>query len=91
MSISKEKDLKKLMNSVEGVTLKEAHGKKFHFPFYFTESMNQVSIEALELGVRASNALHRSGFHTIGELTEAMDSGFELKSVRSCGAQTVRA
>ncbi len=78
------------MNQMEGVTLKEAHGKSFHFPFHLTEAMEHTSIEALDLSVRASNALHRAGFDTIGALAHAMDEGFSLSKVRSCGARTIR-
>ena len=90
MSNLKNQSLKTVMESVEGVTLREKHGRWFHFPFYLTEAMEHTSVESLELGVRANNALRRSGFHTIGDLAHAIDEGFDLKSVRSCGARSIR-
>ena len=90
MGEEKYRTLKRIMNSLEGVTLKDKHGGSFQFPLYMTESMENTGIESLELGVRSYNCLKRAGYHTIGQLAAAIIAGEELKKIRNCGAKSVQ-
>lgn len=90
MSAYGNQSMKKILNSLEGVELKEKHGGSFRFPLYMTDVMRNTGIESLELGVRAYNSLKRAGYHTIGELAEAVVHGEELKKIRNCGTKSVR-
>ncbi len=81
--------LKELM-SRKGFEIKEKHGGRFYFRMYMTQSMYDTNIEALELGVRAYNSLKRAGLNTIGELAETVSGGRDLKTIRNCGAKSVR-
>ena len=90
MKTDQRQSLKQIMNSIEGVELKEKRGGKFHFPLHLTNQMSGLSIEALSLSVRSYNALKRAGFNTIGELARAISSGNDLKSIRNCGAKSTR-
>lgn len=86
----KYQKLKDLMNSVDGVSLKDCKGKSFYFPLYVNKRMLGSGIEALDLSVRSSNALQRAGIHTIGALLERLndDPGY-LRRIRNCGAKSV--
>ena len=90
MKTEQRQSLKQVMNSMEGVELKEKRGGKFHFPLYMTKKMSETLLEALALSVRSNNALKRAGFRTIGDLAKSLSEGVELKSVRNCGAKSIR-
>lgn len=90
MSKNQSQTVMDIMNQIDGVRLHEKHGGKFRFRMYMTKSMIEAPIETLDLGVRAYNSLRRAGFSNIGELAEAVSSGTELKSIRNCGAKSVR-
>lgn len=79
-----------IMNQIDGVQLREKHGSSFKFRMHMTESMSDTSIEALDLSVRSYNSLKRAGFNSIGDVVESISSGTELKSIRNCGAKSVR-
>ncbi len=79
-----------IMNQLDGVSLKEKHGGSFKFQMHMTRSMEETSIDALELSVRAYHSLKRAGFEKIGEVVEAISGGTELKNIRNCGAKSVR-
>ena len=79
-----------IMNQLDGVQLREKHGSSFKFRMHMTESMSDTSIEALDLSVRSYNSLKRAGFNNIGDVVEAISGGTELKSIRNCGAKSVR-
>ncbi|MCR4655351.1 MAG: hypothetical protein K5770_03875 [Lachnospiraceae bacterium] len=81
--------LKELM-SLKGFEVKEKHCGRFYFRMHMTQSMYDTNIEALELGVRAYNSLKRAGLNTIGELAETVSGGGDLKTIRNCGAKSVR-
>jgi len=55
-----------------------------------TEKMRNTPLEALELGQRSYNCLKRAGYTTVGEVTDAIIGGRELKGIRNCGAKSVR-
>ena len=90
MSEEKYRTLKRIMNSMEGVHLKDKHGGSFQFPLYMTETMENTGIESLELGVRSYNCLKRAGYSTIGQLAYAIVAGEELKKIRNCGTKSVQ-
>ena len=90
MKTEQRQTLQGIMNNMEGVELKEKHGGQFHFRLHLTEKMRNTPLEALELGQRSYNCLKRAGYSTIGELTDAISGGQELKGIRNCGAKSVR-
>ena len=90
MKTEQRQTVKGIMNSIEGVELKEKHGGKFHFRLHLTDRMNNAPLEALELGQRSYNCLKRAGYCTIGELADAICEGRDLKNIRNCGAKSVR-
>ena len=90
MKTEQRQNLKEIMNSLEGVELKEKHGGKLRFRLHMNEQMRNAPLEALELGQRSYNCLKRAGYGTVGELTEAIAEGRELKGIRNCGAKSVR-
>ena len=79
-----------VMNQLDGVNLHEKTGGKFHFYIQLTKSMKETSIEALELSQRSYNSLRRADYHTIGDVATAIASGKELKTIRNCGAKSIR-
>ncbi len=79
-----------IMNQLDGVQLREKHGSSFKFRMHMTQSMSDTSIEALDLSVRSYNSLKRAGYDNIGEVVDAISGGRELKSIRNCGAKSVR-
>ena len=90
MSKDQSQTLMGIMNQLDGVQLREKHGSSFKFRMHMTESMSDTSIEALDLSVRSYNSLKRAGFNNIGDVVEAISGGTELKSIRNCGAKSVR-
>ena len=82
--------MREVLNQMEGVTLHEKHGGRFLFQMYPTQEMMKTSIEALDLNVRPYNCLRRRGISTIGEIIKIIEEGGDLKSLRNCGAKSVR-
>ena len=82
--------LKEIIRSIDGAELNEKHGGKFRFRLHMTEKMRNTPLEALELGQRSYNCLKRAGYSTVGEVTDAIIGGRELKGIRNCGAKSVR-
>ncbi len=78
-----------IMNSLEGVTLREKHGVSFKFRLYMTREMKEAPLDILDLSMRASNCLKRAGYVTVGQLVDAMSSGLELSSIRNCGKTSI--
>ena len=79
-----------IMNGIKGVNLHEKKGGKFYFYLQPTKEMREAGIEALDLSQRSYNSLKRAGFHSVGEVAEAVASGRELRNIRNCGAKSVR-
>ena len=90
MRTEQRQTLKGIMNSMDGIELKEKHGRQFHFRLHLTNQMRNTPLEALELGQRSYNCLKRAGYGTIGEVADAISEGRELKSIRNCGAKSIR-
>ena len=90
MKTEQRQTLKGIMNSLDGVELKEKHGGQFHFRLHMTSQMRDAPLEALELGQRSYNCLKRAGYSTIGEVAGAISEGRELKNIRNCGAKSIR-
>ncbi|MBR4779974.1 MAG: hypothetical protein IK014_01290 [Lachnospiraceae bacterium] len=57
---------------------------------YLTKEKCDVSLDVLELSVRADHCLKRAGFFTMGDLVRALADGLELKSIRNCGDRSIR-
>lgn len=62
---------------------------KYKFPIYLNHSLEEMDIENLELSVRAVNCLRRAGYHTIGNLVNAIESDEDLKKIRNCGKTSI--
>ena len=90
MKTRQRQTLTGIMNSMDGVILKERHGGKFHFRLHLTNQMMNAPLEALELGQRSYNCLKRAGFSTIGEVLNAISGGTDLKTIRNCGSKSIR-
>ena len=90
MSKDQSSTMMELINGIEGVTLREKRGGRFKFRMYLSPAMSDTSIEALDLGVRSYHSLKRAGYNSVGEVAEAVAGGKELKSIRNCGAKSVR-
>ena len=82
--------LKEIMEQLEGVELKEKRNGLFRFRMYLSPEMSRDTIEALDLNVRSYNCLKRAGYHTVGDLAEAIAGGMKLKSIRNCGTNSSR-
>ena len=79
-----------LMNSIQGVELKEKHNRKFWFRIYVTDRLENMSIDDLDLGVRAYHSLKRAGYNTVGDLLTGIANGDDLSKIRNCGTKSVR-
>ena len=90
MSKNQNSTMMELMNGIDGIHLREKHGGKFRFRIHLSTAMSDMPIDALDLGARSYNSLKRAGYNNIGEVAEAIASGKELKSIRNCGAKSVR-
>lgn len=62
---------------------------KYKFPIYLNSAMEETDIENLDLSVRSGNCLRRAGYHTIGDLVNAIESDEDLKNIRNCGKTSV--
>ena len=81
--------LMEIMDSLEGVHLREKHGGSFIFKLYMTKEMQEAPLDILDLSIRASNCLKRAGYITVGQLLDAIRSGLDLSSIRNCGATSI--
>ena len=79
-----------VMNQLEGVNLHEKRGGKFHFYMQLTKAMKETPIEALDLSPRSFNSLKRADYHTIGDVANAIAAGKDLRTIRNCGAKSIR-
>ena len=79
-----------IMNSLHGVELKEKHNSKFWFRIHVTNSMENVSIDDMDLSVRDYHSLKRAGYHTVGDLLDGIEKGQDLSKIRNCGAKSIR-
>ena len=82
------REMKKIFKSIADYDLHERKGGRFVFHFYFTRSIRETDISALELSVRAYNGLKRAGYHTVGDLAEAICSGTDIRKIRNCGLKS---
>ena len=89
--MKKEETVKFLMKRTEEVgfiaALHEAFGASAKFKTEFSESVLERSIDSLDFSVRASNALKRSGVHTVGGVIELIGSD-SLIGIRNLGKKT---
>ena len=83
-------ELKKLMGTLEGVELHDKHGGKFWFRLYLTSSMEEMPLEALDMTQRPYNSLKRAGYHTVGDVVNAILSGKMLSGIRNCGKTSIQ-
>ena len=82
-------EMMKLVPNVNFKAMRERNKGKFLFPMYINIALMETDIEVLDLSVRASHCLHRAGYHTIGELVEAIEGGEDLKKIRNCGDKSI--
>ena len=79
-----------ILEKIDGLKVhRVSGGRGLKFPVYMSEKMPNTDIDNLELSVRASNCLKRSGIHTIGELCETVHSSSDLKAIRNCGSTSI--
>lgn len=90
MKTEQRQSLIQIMNRIDGVELREKRGGRFHFRLHLTNQMNNIPVEDLLLSERSKNALKRAGYHTVGALAKALAEGVDLKSIRNCGAKSIR-
>ena len=79
-----------VMNSLDGVTLREKHGGNFKFRMYMTKEMMSAPIEVLDLSMRPANCLKRAGFKTVGDVVKAVAPEQGIGNLRNCGKKSVR-
>ena len=90
MSQGQKMSMMELLNDVEGLSLKEKQGRSFRFRMHMNRSMEEASIDALDLSIRSYHCLKRAGYDNIGTLAEDIASGKSLSSIRNCGKKSVR-
>ena len=90
MSQDQKMSMMELLNDVEGLSLKEKQGRSFRFRMHMNRSMEEASIDALDLSIRSYHCLKRAGYDNIGTLAEDIASGKSLSSIRNCGKKSVR-
>lgn len=78
-----------LVPTAEFSEIKKNRGGKLRFPIFMNDKIRETDIGVLELSVRASNCLHRAGYHTIGELVESISNTDDLRKIRNCGTKSV--
>lgn len=65
-------------------------GKQFKVLFRCGEQLMSTDVsDLLDISVRASNALKRAGFQTVGDLITRIESFDEIARIRNCGATTI--
>ena len=65
-------------------------GKQFKVLFRCSEALMSTDVsDLLDLSVRASNALKRAGFQTVGDLITRVESFDEIAKIRNCGATSI--
>lgn len=65
-------------------------GKQFKVLFRCSELFMSTDVsDLLDISVRASNALKRAGFQTVGDLITKIESFDEIARIRNCGATTI--
>lgn len=90
MSQDQKMSMMELLNSVNGLKLKEKSGRGFRFRMHLNRSMEETSIEALDLSVRSYHCLKRAGYSCIGPLAEDIAAGKRLRDIRNCGSKSAR-
>ena len=90
MSQGQKMSMMELLNYVDGLSLKEKQGRSFRFRMHMNRSMEEASIDALDLSIRSYHCLKRAGYDNIGTLAEDIASGKSLSSIRNCGKKSVR-
>ena len=90
MSQDQKMSMMELLNDIEGLILVEKSGRGFRFRMHMNRSMEEASIEALDLSVRSYHCLKRAGYTNIGLLAEDIAAGKKLKEIRNCGSKSAR-
>ena len=90
MSKEMSQTVTEVMNSLEGVELKERQGRSFRFRMYMTNEMMNSPLDVLDLGVRAYHCLMRAGYKTVGQVADAVASKEGIGGIRNCGKKSVR-
>lgn len=63
-------------------------GRTFRVCFYMNDTLMNSDIADMDMSVRATNALKRAGFHTVGDILSRDDFIDELGKIRNCGAKS---
>ena len=79
-----------LLNQLEGVQLRGKNSGTFKFRMHMTKSMSDSALEELDLSVRSYNSLKRAGYHTVGDVVDAISSSADLLKIRNCGKTSTR-
>lgn len=90
MSQDQKKSMMEILNSVNGLNLKEKSSRGFRLRMHMNKSMEETSIEALDLSVRSFHCLKRAGYSSIGPLAEDIAEGKRLRDIRNCGSKSAR-
>lgn len=63
-------------------------GRPFKVCFYLTEELLDSDVVEMDLSVRATNALKRAGFFTVGDILRADALADILGKIRNCGEKS---
>ncbi len=78
-----------LVPTADFAAIKKQRGGLLRFPMYINSRLMEADIEVLELTIRSSNALHRAGYRTVGEVVEGIDGAEDLRKIRNCGTKSI--
>lgn len=63
-------------------------GRTFKVCFYMNDALMNSDIADMDMSVRATNALKRAGFYTVGDILRRDDFIETLEKIRNCGAKS---
>lgn len=63
-------------------------GRSFKVCFYMTDELVHSDIVDMDMSVRATNALKRAGFYTVGDILRSNNFIETLATIRNCGAKS---
>lgn len=63
-------------------------GRSFKVCFYMNDALMNSDIADMDMSVRATNALKRAGFYTVGDILRRDDFIEILGKIRNCGAKS---
>ena len=90
MSKDQSRVLTEINSRMKTAELKRKDGRSIKFRMYLTKSMRETPLDVLDLAPRSHNCLRRAGYETIGDILDALSSGYDLKRIKNCGKTSVR-